>query len=89
MLENTYFSVTTQKYLILRFSSGSRLEERQKQFSARTKSVEKSEISSFEFDPSELYRMIEERGSDHCVYKPKLFEHLQEVSSVDGDQDQN
>ena len=48
---------------IFRFSSASRLADRQKQFAeSRTRSGEKSEFESFEFDPSEIYRMIEERG---------------------------
>ena len=42
-----------------RFSSASRLTERKKQF---VESREKSDLESFEFDPSNIYQMIEERG---------------------------
>ena len=42
-----------------RFSSASRLTERKKQF---VENREKSDLESFEFDPSNIYQMIEERG---------------------------
>ena len=64
-----------------RFSSASRLADRQKQFAeSRTRSGEKSEFESFEFDPSEIYRMIEERG---WVWRnkdiPQCYNHQQNI----------